>query len=169
MDKEGKSNTDNGITITVNVKFNSLSIPVEISSESTVKHLKSLIQPLTNVLSRAQKLICKGKVLVDEMTLESSKVRNGAKIMLIASRVGISVSCEAIARIREEVDKLSPRVVAIDEAVQRGTRVEDREFVILTELLMVQLLKLDSIEAEEEEARSKNSKEEGGSSHSEFC
>ncbi|XP_059297716.1 LRR repeats and ubiquitin-like domain-containing protein At2g30105 isoform X2 [Lycium ferocissimum] len=159
METEAKSDTDNGSTITVNIKFNGRSIPVEISSESTVKDLKSLLQPLTNVLSRGQKLIFKGKVLVDEMTLESSKVRNGAKIMLMASQGGTSVSCEAIARVREEVDKLSPRVVAIEEALQRGTTVEDREFVILTELFMVQLLKLDSIEAEEGEARTQRKKE----------
>ncbi|KAK4363712.1 hypothetical protein RND71_018953 [Anisodus tanguticus] len=48
MEKEGKSDGDNGSTIKVNVKFNGRSIPVEISDESTVKHLKSVLQPLTN-------------------------------------------------------------------------------------------------------------------------
>lgn len=86
MEKEGKSDADNRSTITVNVKFSGRSIPVEISDESTVKHLKSLLQPLTNVLSRGQKLIFKGKVLVDEITLKSSEVGNGAKIMLMASQ-----------------------------------------------------------------------------------
>ncbi|CAN4102189.1 unnamed protein product [Withania somnifera] len=86
MEREGKSEGDKGSTITVNVKFIGRSIPVEISDESTVKHLKSLLQPLTNVLSRGQKLIFKGKVLVDEMTLKSSEVGNGAKIMLMASQ-----------------------------------------------------------------------------------
>ncbi|XP_060175013.1 LRR repeats and ubiquitin-like domain-containing protein At2g30105 [Lycium barbarum] len=84
MEKEGKSDADNRIT--VNVKFSGRSIPVEISSESTVKELKSLIQPLTNVLTRGQKLIFKGKVLMDEMTLKSLEVKNGAKIMLMASQ-----------------------------------------------------------------------------------
>ncbi|KAK4363713.1 hypothetical protein RND71_018954 [Anisodus tanguticus] len=60
MEKEGKSDGDNGTTITVNLKFNGRSVPVEISNESTAKHLKSLLQPLTNVLSRGQKLIFKG-------------------------------------------------------------------------------------------------------------
>lgn len=59
MEKEGKSDAGNR-TITVNVRFSGRSIPVEISDESTVKHLKSLLQPLTNVLSRGQKLIFKG-------------------------------------------------------------------------------------------------------------
>ncbi|KAK4351603.1 hypothetical protein RND71_030916 [Anisodus tanguticus] len=86
MEKEGKSDSDNRSTIKVNVKFSGRSIQVEISDESTVKHLKSLLQPLTNVLSRGQKLIFKGKVLADEMTLKSLEVGNGAKIMLMASQ-----------------------------------------------------------------------------------
>lgn len=65
MEKEGKSDGDGdggdrSTIIKVNVKFAGRSIPVEISDESTVKHLKSLLQPLTNVLPRGQKLIFKG-------------------------------------------------------------------------------------------------------------
>lgn len=63
MEKEGTSDTDNRSTITVNVKFSGRSIPVEISDESTVEHLKSLLQPHTNVLPRGQKLIFKGYFL----------------------------------------------------------------------------------------------------------
>ncbi|PSS09509.1 LRR repeats and ubiquitin-like domain-containing protein [Actinidia chinensis var. chinensis] len=72
--------------INVNIKFSGRSIPVSPSSDSTVRDLKSLLQPLTNVLPRGQKLIFKGKVLVDESTLRSSEVSNGAKIMLVASQ-----------------------------------------------------------------------------------
>ncbi|GFZ01571.1 hypothetical protein Acr_15g0001800 [Actinidia rufa] len=72
--------------INVNIKFSGRSIPVSLSSDSTVRDLKSLLQPLTNVLPRGQKLIFKGKVLVDESMLRSSEVSNGAKIMLVASQ-----------------------------------------------------------------------------------
>ncbi|KAL2486175.1 Leucine-rich repeat [Abeliophyllum distichum] len=73
-------------TIMVNIKFSGRSIPVEITTDSTVKHLKSLLQPLTNVLPRGQKLIFKGKVLSDETTLVSSEITSGSKIMLMASQ-----------------------------------------------------------------------------------
>ncbi|KAF6164883.1 hypothetical protein GIB67_017086 [Kingdonia uniflora] len=53
---------------------------------STVKDLKALLQPLTNVLPRGQKLIFKGKVLTDVATLGSSEIANGSKIMLMASQ-----------------------------------------------------------------------------------
>ncbi|CAI9107036.1 OLC1v1006307C4 [Oldenlandia corymbosa var. corymbosa] len=73
-------------SIKVKIQFGGRSIPVEISVDSTVKNLKSTLQPLTNVLPRGQKLICKGKVLEDEMTLKSLGITNGSKIMLMASQ-----------------------------------------------------------------------------------
>ncbi|CAH9109413.1 unnamed protein product [Cuscuta epithymum] len=72
-------------TITVNVQVAGSSILFNISPDSTVKKLKSVLQQLTNVLPGAQKLISKGKILVDEMTLRSSEVDDGSKIMLLPS------------------------------------------------------------------------------------
>lgn len=42
------------------------------------------------------------------------------------------------------------QVSALEVAVDGGTRVSDKEFLVSTELLMRQLLKLDGIEAEGE-------------------
>lgn len=50
---------DNG-EIKVSVKFSGRSIPVTLPIESTINDLKSILQPLTNVLPRGQKLIFKG-------------------------------------------------------------------------------------------------------------
>ncbi|CAH9129259.1 unnamed protein product [Cuscuta epithymum] len=72
-------------TITVNVQVAGSSILFNVSPDSTVKELKSVLQQLTNVLPGAQKLISKGKILVDEMTLRSSEVDDGSKIMLLPS------------------------------------------------------------------------------------
>ncbi|KAK9998302.1 hypothetical protein SO802_017905 [Lithocarpus litseifolius] len=72
--------------ITISIKFSGRSIPLTLSPNSTITHLKSLLQPLTNVLTRGQKLIFKGKVLVDTMTLRASEVTAGAKVMLVASQ-----------------------------------------------------------------------------------
>ncbi|XP_028768978.1 LRR repeats and ubiquitin-like domain-containing protein At2g30105 isoform X1 [Neltuma alba] len=73
-------------TITVNVKFSGRSIPISISPDSTISDLKSLLLPPTNVLPRGQKLIFKGRVLEDSLTLTASELTNGAKIMLVASQ-----------------------------------------------------------------------------------
>ncbi|KAK4764506.1 hypothetical protein SAY87_013944 [Trapa incisa] len=75
-----------GGEISFTVKFSGRSIPISTSAESTVEDLKSLLQPLTNVLPRGQKLIFKGKVLADSEALKASGLTNGAKVMLMASQ-----------------------------------------------------------------------------------
>ena len=47
-------------TVTVQVKFAGRTIPVELPAAATTAELKRLLQPLTNVLPRGQRLICKG-------------------------------------------------------------------------------------------------------------
>ncbi|KAL2333003.1 hypothetical protein Fmac_014216 [Flemingia macrophylla] len=81
---EGNNSSDNDITI--NVKFSGSSIPISISPHSTVKDLKNLLLPSTNVLPRGQKLIFKGRVLEDPLTLAASNLTNGSKLMLLASQ-----------------------------------------------------------------------------------
>lgn len=54
---------DPSSTITVQVKFGGRAIGLPVSPDSTVRELKSLLQPITNVLPRGQKLICKGSLL----------------------------------------------------------------------------------------------------------
>eukprot|EP00261_Vitis_vinifera_P034777 XP_019076020.1 PREDICTED: LRR repeats and ubiquitin-like domain-containing protein At2g30105 isoform X2 [Vitis vinifera] len=82
----GVNDAKTATTITLNIKFSGRSIPVSVSPNSTVKDLKSLLQPLTNVLTRGQKLIFKGRVLADGMTLRESEITDGAKVMLMASQ-----------------------------------------------------------------------------------
>ncbi|XP_043726274.1 LRR repeats and ubiquitin-like domain-containing protein At2g30105 [Telopea speciosissima] len=72
--------------ITIQVKFSGRTIPISINLESTIKDLKSVLQPLTNVLPRGQRLISKGKVLLDTMTLKDSELSEGSKLMLMASQ-----------------------------------------------------------------------------------
>ncbi|KAL2597619.1 hypothetical protein AAZV13_11G174500 [Glycine max] len=68
----------NATIITINVKFGGVSIPISISPHLTINGFKSLLLPSTNVLPRGQKLIFKGKVLEDPMTLKTYKLTNDA-------------------------------------------------------------------------------------------
>ncbi|PNX77844.1 LRR repeats and ubiquitin-like domain-containing protein [Trifolium pratense] len=90
MENDGGATESNSnattTTITINVKFSGSSIPISISPQSTIKELKSLLLPATNVLPRGQKLIFKGKVLEDPSTLAASNLSNGSKVMLMASQ-----------------------------------------------------------------------------------
>ncbi|XP_047322827.1 BAG family molecular chaperone regulator 4-like [Impatiens glandulifera] len=63
----------------------------------------------------------------------------------------LSRASVAIAEVRSEVDKLAEQVAALEEVINCDNKVEDKQFMVLTEFLMRQLLKLDSIEAEGEE------------------
>uniref|UniRef100_A0A2N9J2N5 Ubiquitin-like domain-containing protein n=1 Tax=Fagus sylvatica TaxID=28930 RepID=A0A2N9J2N5_FAGSY len=75
--------------IKITVKFLARSIPVTLSQDLMIRDLKSLLQPLTDLHPRSQKLICKGRVLLDTMTLRASEVPNGAKVLLIIASQGL--------------------------------------------------------------------------------
>ncbi|XP_062015801.1 BAG family molecular chaperone regulator 4-like isoform X2 [Rosa rugosa] len=63
---------------------------------------------------------------------------------------GILKAYEEVAKVRAQVDKLSQKIENMETTLCNGTKVADTEIVVLTELLMVELLKLDSIEADGE-------------------
>lgn len=84
MDSEPSKDGD-ASRLKLTVKFSGRSIPVEIDANSNIKQLKLLLQPLTDVLPRGQRLIFKGRVLSDELTLASAGISDKSKIMLMAS------------------------------------------------------------------------------------
>ncbi|KAL5077108.1 hypothetical protein RYX36_016092 [Vicia faba] len=86
VDDGTSGSNSSSTTITISVKFSGSTIPISISPQSTIKDLKSLLLPATNVLPRGQKLIFKGKVLEDPVTLAASNLSNGSKLMLVASQ-----------------------------------------------------------------------------------
>ncbi|XP_058091697.1 BAG family molecular chaperone regulator 1-like [Magnolia sinica] len=62
----------------------------------------------------------------------------------------ISGALNSVALVKAEVDKLSQKASSLEAIMHGGTKVAEKEFVVLTELFMVQLLNLDSIDAEGE-------------------
>ncbi|PKA56190.1 LRR repeats and ubiquitin-like domain-containing protein [Apostasia shenzhenica] len=74
-----------GAVITIHVKFGGQTFTLSLSPDCNCSELKALLQPLTNVLPRGQRLIFKGKVLADTASLRSVQLTNGSKVMLIAS------------------------------------------------------------------------------------
>ncbi|KAL0338156.1 UNVERIFIED_CONTAM: BAG family molecular chaperone regulator 4 [Sesamum angustifolium] len=83
-------------------------------------------------------------LLMENMTCRENNAEE-VKQTSVISRGGA-----AVAEIREEVDKLSEQVSALQAVVDSGTKVDDKDIIYLTEMLMRQLLKLDGIEAEGE-------------------
>lgn len=110
-----------------------------------------------------QRLLFRGKEKEDNDYLHIAGVRDQAKISLVEDPAykerklqemnkneGVSRACEAVARVQEEVDKLTGQFTTLEKLVYSGKKADDREFVLLSELLMRQILKLDSIDAEGE-------------------
>ncbi|XP_031271861.1 BAG family molecular chaperone regulator 4-like [Pistacia vera] len=122
--------------------------------------LKRVLGQETGLEPKEQRLLFKGKEKDDEECLHMVGVKDMSKVILFedpASKErkleemnrnhGILKAYEDVAKVRMEVDKLSEKVVALEATVRGGAKVADKDFLVLTELLMAQLLKLDSIEA----------------------
>lgn len=149
--------------IKINVSHGSSLHEVQLPAQSTFWDVKNLLTHTTGLDPQEQRLFFRGKEKEDEEHLHIEGVKDKSKILLlddansrekkheeITKDREISKASEDIAGVKVEVDKLSERVVAIKTAVDGGLQVSENEFLVLTELLMRQLLKLDGIEAEGE-------------------
>ncbi|XP_061347222.1 BAG family molecular chaperone regulator 4-like [Gastrolobium bilobum] len=148
--------------IKIKVSHGSNHHEVTVPAQSTFGHLKGVLASETGLEPKEQRLLFRGKEKEDEECLHMVGVKDMSKVILLEDPAckerklemqrseDILKACEAISSVKTEVDKLYQKVVALEKIVSGGSKVEDKEFVILTELLMVQLLKLDSIVADGE-------------------
>ncbi|KAK7300905.1 hypothetical protein RJT34_11756 [Clitoria ternatea] len=149
--------------IKIKVSHGSCHHEVTVPAQSTFGHLKGVLTSEIGLEPKEQRLIFRGKEKEDEECLHMVGVKDMSKVILLEDPASkerkleemqrsedISKACEAVSSVRTEVDKLYQKVVDLETSVCSGTKVEDSEFAISTELLMVQLLKLDSIAADGE-------------------
>ncbi|KAH7427201.1 hypothetical protein KP509_10G034000 [Ceratopteris richardii] len=149
--------------ITVKVAHRLRMHEVTLSADSTFGDLKTNLAPLTGLCPNEQRLLFKGKPNEDGDVLRASGVQNHSKLLLIDNPASkekrslearqnerIAKACQAVAVVRVEVDKLSVRVKSLETSIGNGNKIAENTFAMLSELLMQQLLKLDSIDAEGE-------------------
>lgn len=149
--------------IKIKVFHDSYQHQVTVPAKSTFGELKAVLAQETGLAPDEQRLLFRGKEKDDDECLHMAGVKDMSKVVLLqdpASRERKleqlkhdqenSKACEAVAGVRDEVDKLVEKVNALKYSIHRGSKVKDQEFVVLTELLMRLLLKLDSIEADGE-------------------
>ncbi|KAK1312413.1 BAG family molecular chaperone regulator 4 [Acorus calamus] len=152
-----------GPMIMIKVSHGSSIHDISVPAQSTFGELKRVLSQETGLEPKEQRLLFRGKQKDDDEYLHMVGVKDLSKVVLLedpASKEmklealkrdhGISRACEAVAGVRAEVDKLAAKVSALEMAWRGGTKVAEKEFIVSTELLMRQLLKLDSIEAEGE-------------------
>lgn len=103
-------------------------------------------------MSSACPVIAEVKPEVDKLAEEVANLEGTSKERKVEEVKSdkLSRACAAVAEVRAEVDKLAEQVAALEVVVNGGSKVGEKDFVVLSELLMRQLLKLDSIEAEGE-------------------
>ncbi|GAB4833999.1 hypothetical protein Ancab_032251 [Ancistrocladus abbreviatus] len=115
-----------GAMIKIKVSHGTSLYEVSVPPRSTFGDLKKVLAPESGLEPQEQRLFFRGREKDD------------------------AEACEAVAEIRGEVDKLSEKVSTIQASVNAGKKVDENEFIVSTELLMRQLLKLDGIEADGE-------------------
>lgn len=152
-----------GPMIKVKVSHGSYQHEVSIPAQATFGDLKKLLAQETGLEPQEQRILFRGKEKENDECLHIVGVKDMAKVILLEDPASkerkleemkrnedIAKACQKVAEVRAEVDKLSEKVSAIEMAVSGGTKVAEQDFVVITEMLMIQLLKLDGIEAEGE-------------------
>ncbi|CAK9314583.1 unnamed protein product [Citrullus colocynthis] len=146
--------------ITINVSHGSYRHQITVDSHSTFGDLKTVLRQQTGLEPREQRLLLKGKEKENDEWLHMAGVNDMSKLILMEDpaskerklqemKKNTTAAGEALAGIRAEVDKLSEKVAAVEGGVNDGKRVEEKEVNLLIELLMMQLLKLDAIETDD--------------------
>ncbi|KAH7549861.1 hypothetical protein ACOSP7_025165 [Xanthoceras sorbifolium] len=155
--------SSSGPVIKIKVSHGSYHHDVIVPAQATFGDLKRVLAQETSLEPKEQRLLFRGKEKEDEECLHMVGVKDMSKVLLLEDPASkekkleemkrnqsILKAYEEVAKVRAEVDKLSEKAVSLETTVRGGTKVADKEFLVLTELLMVQLLKLDTIEAEGE-------------------
>ncbi|PPD77756.1 hypothetical protein GOBAR_DD25304 [Gossypium barbadense] len=149
--------------IKIKVSHGSYHRDIAVPAQSTFGDLKRVLAQETGLEPKEQRLLFQGKEKDDEECLHMVGVKDMSKVVLLEdpaskerklvemnSNQSVLKACEEVAKVRSEVDKLSEKVIAVEANVRAGTKVAENEFLVLTELLMVRLLQLDTIEADGE-------------------
>ncbi|XP_048420729.1 BAG family molecular chaperone regulator 4 [Pyrus x bretschneideri] len=163
VQKRDIGEANSGIMIKIKVSHGSYYHDVLVHAQSTFGDLKRVLSHETGLEPKEQRLLFRGKEKEDNECLHIAGVEDTSKIVLLedpASKEkkleemkknqGTLKAYEEVAKVRAEVDKLSQKIVDLETSLLSGIKVSDREIMVLTELFMVELLKLDSIVADGE-------------------
>ncbi|KAF8759486.1 hypothetical protein HU200_010536 [Digitaria exilis] len=150
-------------TIRVKVKFNGVYHEIYINSQASFGELKKLLSERTGLHPEDQKVVYKDKERDSKAFLDMAGVRDRSKMVLLEDPAAQAKrlleqrrtdkaerAAKSISRISLDVDKLATKVSALETIVGKGGKVVDADVVTLTEALMNELVKLDSIAADGE-------------------
>ncbi|KAE8656873.1 BCL-2-associated athanoprotein 4 isoform 2 [Hibiscus syriacus] len=163
VQKRNMGDASSAPMIKIKVSHGSYHHDIALPAQSTFGDLKRVIAQETGLEPKEQRLLFQGKEKDDQECLHMAGIKDMSKVVLLEDPASkerkleemnrnqtVLKACEEVSKVRSEVDKLSEKVIALEAIVGVGTKAAENEFLVLTELLMVQLLQLDSIEADGE-------------------
>ncbi|AQK80106.1 protein binding protein [Zea mays] len=148
-------------TIRVKAKHAGVTHEIYVSSEASFGELKKLVAAKTGLHPDDQKVLYKDKERDSKAFLDVAGVKDRSKVVVVEDpeararrlieerRNGhLQKAASAVAAVTAEVDKLAPKVAALDASVRKGEKVAEKDVVQVTELLMNELLRLDAVVAD---------------------
>ncbi|KAF5800481.1 putative molecular chaperone regulator BAG-1, Ubiquitin-like domain superfamily [Helianthus annuus] len=161
VQKRDPNDEHNPLTIRVRVKYGSIYHEINISSQATFGELKKMLSGPTGLHHEDQKLMYKNKERSSKTFLDVVGVKDRSKMVLVEDPISqerryvemrknamMEKAAKAISEISLEVDRLAGQVSAHESVISKGGKVAEKTLLVLIELLMNQLLKLDEIIAE---------------------
>lgn len=148
-------------TIRVRIKYGSVYHEINISPQATFGELKKMLSGPTGLHHQDQKILYKDKERDSKAFLDIVGVKDKSKMVLIEDPISqekrllemrknakTEKASKAISNISLEVDRLAGRISALEMVINKGGRIAEKDLVNLIELLMNELIKLDSIVAD---------------------
>eukprot|EP00250_Pteridium_aquilinum_P000253 c1027_g1_i1 orf=367-1275(-) len=146
-----------GPLINLRVSYGRAYHHISITANSTFGDLKKALVPDTRLQPKEQRILYKGKEKNDFDCLGEAGLKDKSKVVLVEDTASserrlielrkteaANKARKAVADVQQLVDKLSGQIAAIESAVTHGKKWNESELTALIDVLMCQLLKLDS-------------------------
>jgi len=126
---------EEGPTIRLRVSHGPALREVIVPAQATFGELKRVLAQVTGLEPERQRLFFRGKEKCDDEFLHTSGAKDGAKVLLLEKQVPANVeqkaepvmmdesmmrACEAVVRVRSEVDNLSAKLLKLDGIEAEG-------------------------------------------------
>ncbi|KAI9122452.1 hypothetical protein K1719_006292 [Acacia pycnantha] len=151
------------------IAYGALRYEISVSSIVTFGEVKKMLTEQTRLQPGEQRLVFRGKERENGEYLDMCGVKDRSKIVLIQDPASIErrflemrrnakiqSAHRAISDVSTEVNKLTEQVSAIENSISNGVKVSELQITTLTEMLMRQAIKLESIQAEGDASQQKN-------------
>ncbi|KAF8413527.1 hypothetical protein HHK36_001518 [Tetracentron sinense] len=156
-------------SLRLRIAYGAFRYQIFISSQATFGELKKEVAEESGVEAGEQRLIFRGKERENGDYLDTCGVKDGSKVILVEDPCGrekrllemrrnakLQTAHRAISDVSLEVDKLADQVCVIEKSIKTGSKVAEVQIATLTEMLMRQAIKLDSICIEGDAAAQKH-------------